>query len=143
MREIYWISFYDATNPAIGYNVSLGGNANMYTDETRQKMSDAKKNKPLSESHKESLRIARRKRTSSGAAGTKRTLEQLQARREKYEKEGSPKGFTIIVTDEYNNAKEFKSAREAARTYNCTVYKILNNKLPKHNIQINGLIRTN
>jgi hypothetical protein len=47
------------------------------------------------------------------------------------------------VTDEYNNAKEFKSAREAARTYNCTVYKILNNKLPKHNIQINGLIRTN
>lgn len=142
-REIYWISFYDATNPAIGYNVSLGGNANMYTDETRQKMSDAKKNKPLSESHKESLCIARRKRTSSGAAGTKRTPEQLQARREKYEKEGSPKGFTIIVTDEYNNTKEFKSAREAARTYNCTVYKILNNKLPKHNIQINGLIRTN
>ena len=25
-REIYWISFYDSTNPVIGYNISKGGN---------------------------------------------------------------------------------------------------------------------
>jgi group I intron endonuclease len=115
---------------------SNGCEGRKYSKETIQKMSEAKKNMPLSESHKESLRIARRKRTSSGAAGTKRTPEQLQARREKYEKEGSPKGFAIIITDEDNNVKEFKSAREAARTYNCTPYKILNNKIKKLNIII-------
>ena len=115
---------------------SNGCEGRKYSDETIQKMSDAKKDKPLSESHKEKLRIARHKNPSSGAAGTKRTPEQLKARREKYEKEGSPKGFKIIITDKDNNVKEFKSAREAARTYNCTPYKILNNKIKNLNIII-------
>lgn len=115
---------------------SNGGEGRKLSNETIQKISEAKKNKPLSESHKENLRIAQRKRTSSGALGTKRTSEQLKARQLKYEKEGSPKGFKIIVIDKDNNIKEFKSAREAARNYNCSVHKILNNKMKNFNITI-------
>ena len=45
-REVYWIKFYDATNPKIGYNLSVGGKGAKgfhLSEETREKMSDAKK----------------------------------------------------------------------------------------------------
>ena len=35
-REIYWIGYYDSTNPNIGYNISPGGS--LMTEESRQKM---------------------------------------------------------------------------------------------------------
>lgn len=56
-REIYWISKYHATDPAIGYNISTGGGVTRlvgdqnpfyhkhHTEETRQKMRDAHKHR--------------------------------------------------------------------------------------------------
>jgi len=52
-REIYWINFYDSTNPDIGYNLSKGGRSgnsgHKATKETRNKMSEAHKgeNNPM------------------------------------------------------------------------------------------------
>ena len=31
-REIYWIKFYDSTNPAVGYNICRGGNQGYFYD---------------------------------------------------------------------------------------------------------------
>lgn len=45
-REIFWISFYESTNPAIGYNITKGGDGglgNIVSEETRQKISEATK----------------------------------------------------------------------------------------------------
>jgi len=46
-REIYWIEFYDSTNPEIGYNLSEGGRGGYsgckHTPETLEKMSEAQK----------------------------------------------------------------------------------------------------
>ncbi len=43
-KEIYWISYYNSTDPVIGYNLTSGGKqATEYTLEVRQKMSDSKK----------------------------------------------------------------------------------------------------
>lgn len=38
-REIYWIEFFDATNPSIGYNISKGGQSGIgHTEESREKI---------------------------------------------------------------------------------------------------------
>jgi len=45
-REIYWIKFYDSTNPLIGYNLTDGGEGMPgfhHTEETRKNMSEVKK----------------------------------------------------------------------------------------------------
>lgn len=56
-REIHWIAEYNATDPAIGYNISTGGGITClpgeknpfyhkhHTEETRQKMRDAHKHR--------------------------------------------------------------------------------------------------
>ena len=163
-REIYWISYYRSTEPHIGYNLTYGGDGgdtislNPNREDIIKRISESNMDKKFTQTHKDNISFSKKgksngcegrkysdetiqkmsdaKNPSSGAAGTKRTPEQLKARREKYEKEGSPKGFKIIITDKDNNVKEFKSAREAARTYNCTPYKILNNKIKNLNIII-------
>jgi len=53
-REIYWIEFYDSTNPDVGYNLSEGGKSGfsglIHTPETREKMSESAKNRsPMTE----------------------------------------------------------------------------------------------
>lgn len=71
-REIYWISFYHATDKNIGYNLSEGGNVNRtfvgennpfygkhHSITTRQKIAEINKNKKPykhSEKHKEYMR---------------------------------------------------------------------------------------
>lgn len=72
-KEIELISLYDATNPTKGYNIENGGNSTGKhskltcekisrnkkgwnpSDETRKKMSEAKKGKPISESLRKAL----------------------------------------------------------------------------------------
>lgn len=39
--EIELIAFYDSANPEFGYNIALGGSANEFTDETKQKISES------------------------------------------------------------------------------------------------------
>lgn len=57
--EIYWISYFDSTNKDLGYNIDLGGQANrIFSLETRQKMSIAKKGKKLSKEHVQKVVLA-------------------------------------------------------------------------------------
>ena len=54
-REIYWIAFYDSTNPKIGYNIAKGGKGNfgvIPSDETRKRLSLANKGRIVSEETK-------------------------------------------------------------------------------------------
>lgn len=41
-REIYWISYYDSTNPNIGYNISPGGNLMAESSLIKMKESDSR-----------------------------------------------------------------------------------------------------
>ena len=88
-REIYWIDYYNSTNPNIGYNISSGGKAirfeginhpmygkhhttesrqknsishkgKKHTDETKQKMSKTQSGKRLSDEHKRKIGDANR-----------------------------------------------------------------------------------
>ena len=51
-REAYWISFYNTTNPLIGYNARSGGENSIPNEVTRKKLSAASKGKCKSEEHK-------------------------------------------------------------------------------------------
>jgi len=45
-REIYWIEFYDSTNPDVGYNLTSGGKGTFgihHSNESRKKMSEAQR----------------------------------------------------------------------------------------------------
>lgn len=47
-REIYWIKYYDSTNPEIGYNLTSGGGGTLgfeYSKESCKEMSEAQKGK--------------------------------------------------------------------------------------------------
>lgn len=48
-REIFWINFYDATNPNIGYNIHEGGfgGCDTMSEETRQKISNSSKERVM------------------------------------------------------------------------------------------------
>jgi len=65
-REIYWIDFYDATDPLIGYNLGRGGRAGNYghrhTDETIKRMSDVQKDRHPSEETRKNMSISAKNR---------------------------------------------------------------------------------
>lgn len=54
--EIYWIAKFNSTDPKIGYNLTYGGEGEIPTKETKKKMSESQKGRPLSEDHKTKLR---------------------------------------------------------------------------------------
>lgn len=94
-REVYWSEYYDSING--GYNLRVGGGgrrgalsyetkeklrARKFTDEWRQKISDAKKGKKFSEAHREKLKIARNARsTASGWTWTENQRKASELRR--------------------------------------------------------------
>lgn len=52
VREIYWIKKFDSRNPLIGYNITIGGDGwtgNHHTEESKKKMSIAKKGRKFSD----------------------------------------------------------------------------------------------
>jgi group I intron endonuclease len=60
-KEIFWIRFYDSTNPEIGYNLAWGGEGGSYgpmSEEQKRKLSIANKGKhwKLSEKTKQAMR---------------------------------------------------------------------------------------
>ena len=53
-REQYWISFYNSSNPDIGYNLTSGGRqSTKFSKISRQKLSDSKKGKRIVYKHSE------------------------------------------------------------------------------------------
>lgn len=55
-RERHWIAHFDSFNPEKGYNLTKGGDQNFeISDETRKRMSVAKRGKPLSEQNRKNL----------------------------------------------------------------------------------------
>lgn len=74
--EIYWIARLNSTDQNIGYNLAYGGEGGTYkgyhlTEETKQKISEAKKgkkhktHKPFSEEHRRKLSEAKKGRACS------------------------------------------------------------------------------
>ena len=57
-KEIFWIDFYDARNSLVGYNVALGGEGGLVSEEHKEKLRKAKVGVPRSEETKRKLRIA-------------------------------------------------------------------------------------
>lgn len=53
VMEVSLIAYYDSTDETKGYNISPGGG--IQSKETRKKISEAKKGKPLTEEHKQKL----------------------------------------------------------------------------------------
>jgi len=57
-REIYWIKFYDATNPEIGYNLCKGGGGLLgfkHLEKTKEKMSESAMGHIVSKETKEKI----------------------------------------------------------------------------------------
>lgn len=48
-KEMYWIAYYNARNPEIGYNIKEGGNSSPCVEYVRNKISNTLKNHPVSE----------------------------------------------------------------------------------------------
>ena len=65
-KEVELISFYHSNDPRYGYNNSLGGEKGAlgckHSEESRKKMSEAKKGKTLSEDHKRHIAETAKKR---------------------------------------------------------------------------------
>lgn len=53
--EIYWIAKFNSTDQNIGYNLTYGGDGCIATEETKRKISEGLKGKPLSEEHRRKL----------------------------------------------------------------------------------------
>lgn len=54
--EMFYIENFNSTDPKIGYNLTYGGEGEIPTKETKKKMSESQKGRPLSEDHKAKLR---------------------------------------------------------------------------------------
>lgn len=66
-KEVFWIDFYDARNPKVGYNFGPGGEGNggiwlgrHHTEESKLKISKARKGMKFSEEHKQNMRMVLR-----------------------------------------------------------------------------------
>lgn len=60
-REIYWIKFYNSVEN--GYNCHSGGGSHYNSEESKRKLSLAKRGRPHSEEHKRKLSISAKNRT--------------------------------------------------------------------------------
>lgn len=63
-KEIYWIKFYDSTNPSIGYNMTFGGegaNGYHHNEKTKHLISIKTKGKKKSEATRHRMIVAQRK----------------------------------------------------------------------------------
>lgn len=57
-KEDFWIQYYDTVNPVCGYNKRTGGSAGKFTLDARIRMSNAAKNRIISQETRKKLSIA-------------------------------------------------------------------------------------
>lgn len=100
-KEISYIAMYDSANPERGYNKQFGGQAeHRATEETRRKMSEAKKGKKFTKEHCRKIGEANRGRVHSAETRRKIAL-----------KHGKP----VIQTDlDGNEIARYTSVKDAA-----------------------------
>jgi group I intron endonuclease len=141
--EQYMIQWYNTASPNYGYNISLGGESNNFSETTKRKMSKAQKGKTLSEEHKQKLSKAHTGKTLSEETRKKLSESQMGERNNNYGKhrseetrkkiseaqkgrklpeervkkmrENSPTARTVICI---TTNRVFRSSKEAARYYN-------------------------
>jgi group I intron endonuclease len=146
-REIYWISYFNATNLKIGYNLSLGGDggnvgAEAYIKignklrgkkrpkEFGEKVSKALKGKPKSKEHIEKVRQAL-----TGVPRPKEVVDKM-AKSIKNKYDNGWKSPVEIEVHQYNKLtgdyiQSYKSATEAGRILNIDRKAITNNCVGK------------
>lgn len=146
-REIYWIEQFNATNPEIGYNLSLGGDGgNVGVEayikignklrgkkkpkEFGEKISKALKGKPKSEEHNEKVRQSLLGRTRPKEVVGKMS----KSIKNKYD--NGWESPVQIEVHQYNKTtgdyiQSFKSATEAGRVLNVDRKAITNNCVGK------------
>lgn len=84
-KEIYWINFYGGENDDKNFNLKSGGNVSIhFSDLAKEKLSKAKKGKPLTEKQKEAHRLTCLKWT--GVPCPKKGRPQTPEKIEKYRK---------------------------------------------------------
>ena len=122
-REIFWIEFFDSRNSEKGYNIASGGQGGDFLsqelkDKRGIKISEMKKGKPLSDSHKKAIQKAfekpekektgKRSGEKNGFFGKKHTgdMSRFSTRKGKI-----PTNALKIIDDKGN---EYDSAIEAA-----------------------------
>lgn len=146
-REIYWIKYFDSTNPLIGYNLSLGGEGGNVGKEAYIKIADklrgVKKSKeicdniskslkgiPKSEEHKEKIR-----QTLTGTIRPQEVIDKMsKSMKEKYDNGWESPVQKIVYQYNKNTGEfiqEFKSATEAGRILGINRKGINNNCLNK------------
>jgi group I intron endonuclease len=125
-REIYWIEFLDSRNPEKGYNIASGGQGGDFLsqdlkDKRGIKISESRKGKPLSDSHKKAIQKAfdkpkeektgKRSGEKNGFFGKKHIgdMSRFSTRKGK-----SPKNALKIIDDKGN---EYNSAIDAAAQF--------------------------
>ena len=116
-REKYYIALYDTINN--GYNCESGGNENkIVSDESKQKMSEAKKGNHLTKEHKRKMSEAK-KDENNPMWGKHFTEEQKRKMSDKkkglYDGAKHPRAYPIVqLTLDGEFIKEFGCAKEAA-----------------------------
>lgn len=120
-REAYYISLFDSTNNEVGYNIckySQDRTGHFHSNETKMKMRESKLGKPLSEKHKEKLRIIfntsemreKRRAISSGKKMSDEAKEKLKLARL-----GTP--MLEATKEKLRNVKRSEETKEKIRKY--------------------------
>lgn len=135
--EKYYIAKHNSTNPAVGYNIELGGNSTgKHSEKTKQKISAAQKGRTFTEEHRSNMSKAhkglkhtaeQRAKISNQMLGNKNTLGYRHTEETKQKMSESHKGKHGKPVICLSDGKFFKSVVDAANFYGLTRHKVLNN----------------
>lgn len=135
--EKYYIAKHNSANPAVGYNIELGGNSTgKHSEKTRQKISATQKGRTFTEEHIYNMSEAHkglkhtaehRAKISISLIGNKRTLGYCHTEETKQKMSESHKGKNGKPVVCLSDGKTFKSVADAANFYGLTRHKVLNN----------------
>lgn len=122
-KEIELITKYKSNNAELGYNICSGGEINIFSEETRKKLSKShkgllkgkpsyRKGIPLSEEHKQKISMSNKgKSRSKGKKLSEETIEKIKL--------NQPNSRSVIQLDKNKNiVAKFNSLAEAERETN-------------------------
>lgn len=110
--ERYWIKTLDSQNPIKGYNKTGGGEGGKPTEETRAKMSAAKKGKPRSEETRAKMSLAQKSKVLSLESRAKMSAAGRGRKMSKLTLEALNKSKEKAIKD--SNGNIYKSTQEAS-----------------------------